>query len=172
MKTVIYYILFTIFIIAGIVGFICQEYLFGIFCIYIAFNIATDHINGLTFKKLKSNIDTLKAECKLLDNIIYKSQTHYDSILSKKIRRTIMLHYSKLDNVEHTLDFSNLYKLQISAIHIDDTDEVCNITITLSRPGILIGKHGTGFEALLNVLKQELNKEVKITIKEDKIWHC
>lgn len=45
------------------------------------------------------------------------------------------------------------------------------ITITLERPGLLIGKHGTTIDALKKSLSDMYNKQVKIEIKESKLWH-
>lgn len=61
-------------------------------------------------------------------------------------------------------------QLQITNLEFDIKPEKIILTVTLCRPGLLIGKAGRTIDALTKWLS-ERNQEVEIKIVESKLWH-
>ncbi len=59
-----------------------------------------------------------------------------------------------------------LYHAGISWIGIDRTGDSIRVNIHTARPGLVIGKKGTGIDALREDLKRKLSREVTINIQE------
>ncbi|AEM69724.1 ribosomal protein S3 [Allomuricauda ruestringensis DSM 13258] len=64
--------------------------------------------------------------------------------------------------------FARLAKASVSRVIIERTLKLITITITTSRPGIIIGKGGQEVDKLKEELKKITNKEVQINIHEIK----
>merc|ERR1712176_1167693 len=64
--------------------------------------------------------------------------------------------------------YARLAKASVSRIIIERTLKLITITITTSRPGIIIGKGGQEVDKLKEELKKITNKEVQINIHEIK----
>jgi small subunit ribosomal protein S3 len=58
----------------------------------------------------------------------------------------------------------------ITNVAVSENKNQFNVEITTHRPGMLIGKGGTFIDGLKKLLTAELNKEVIIDIKENKMW--
>ncbi len=58
----------------------------------------------------------------------------------------------------------------IHFIEVDEVEEIVNVTITLERPGIFIGKAGSTINQITTFLTMYLNKTVKIHLKEFNPW--
>lgn len=56
----------------------------------------------------------------------------------------------------------------IKEIHIDRTENEVSITLKVSKPGLVIGKGGTGVESLEKELKKLTSSKIKITAEEVK----
>lgn len=61
-------------------------------------------------------------------------------------------------------------RLEITDVVVKNKKLFIEITITLVRPGLLIGKQGRTIDALKEYLEKLLEKFVEIKIKESKIW--
>ena len=57
----------------------------------------------------------------------------------------------------------------VKDIHIDRTENELSITLKVSKPGLVIGKGGTGVEAVEKELKKITSSKIKITAEEVKI---
>lgn len=60
---------------------------------------------------------------------------------------------------------------EITNVEPEDTKDAVNVTITLGRPGLLIGKGGRTMDLLKEHLTKCFQKEAKIFIIESKLWH-
>jgi hypothetical protein len=60
------------------------------------------------------------------------------------------------------------FQLNIFSIEVDTQDETVDVTISLKRPGLLIGKGGKDINALESKLKNVFNMQTKIHIREIK----
>jgi len=63
-----------------------------------------------------------------------------------------------------------IHKFGITDIQFNETDEATEMTITLERPGILIGRAGTVINQLAEHLSNYHDFPVKILIIESKLW--
>jgi len=61
-------------------------------------------------------------------------------------------------------------QMEITDISTKKIKEILLITITLNRPGLLIGKAGERIDALEKYLKEYFEKAVKIHIEESRLW--
>lgn len=64
-----------------------------------------------------------------------------------------------------------IHNLMITNFEVEKTSNVINITITLERPGILIGKGGITIDSLKKYLENQIQIPVTIKIKESRMWH-
>jgi len=80
---------------------------------------------------------------------------------SKKVRRTMYQFF----NIE---DWS--YYTSITKIDVYKEKKRLLIIVETHRPGLLIGKGGSTINALIDRLKEELKTDVKISIRECKLW--
>jgi hypothetical protein len=62
----------------------------------------------------------------------------------------------------------SFYRLNIFGITVDTQDETVDVTISLKRPGLLIGKGGKDIKALENELRKVFNMPTTIHINEIK----
>ena len=62
------------------------------------------------------------------------------------------------------------YEITITKVEVFKHKNHLEILIETHRPGILIGKAGNTIDALINWLKDDLKTEVKINLKESKLW--
>jgi len=82
--------------------------------------------------------------------------------LDDTVKKTIKMYY---DDNGLSLDL-----LGIRDIHSENKKDQVLITIELERPGILIGKGGQNIDNLNKYLKDFLEKDISINIKESKFW--
>lgn len=61
-------------------------------------------------------------------------------------------------------------QLEITNLEFDFKPKKLILTVTLGRPGLLIGKGGRTIDALAEWLSDE-NQKVEIRIKESTLWH-
>ena len=61
-----------------------------------------------------------------------------------------------------------LYYAGVSEIIIERTTKKVKITVIAARPGIIIGKKGADIERIKDILKNMINKDISINIKEAK----
>lgn len=90
--------------------------------------------------------------------------------LLKKTKRTIWYYFT-----DEYGEKSHLSSLGITNIEVEFGDKSKDIfdyevTITLERPGLLIGKGGRTINELTKTLSEELEGEVKIYIHESSLW--
>ena len=64
-----------------------------------------------------------------------------------------------------------IHKFGITDIKFNETDEATEMTVTLERPGILIGRAGTVINQLTTHLSEYHGCPVKVLIIESKLWH-
>ena len=94
--------------------------------------------------------------------------TFYTKYLAKKnkkqksIRRAIGRYFdeSKI----------NRSRFEITDIQSKFKSNKIIVTITLDKPGLLIGKGGRGIDQLIEYLTKRFDKEVRIKIIESKLW--
>jgi ribosomal protein S3 len=84
------------------------------------------------------------------------------SITPKKVRRLINQFFVNEDIVRQSLE--------ITDVVVKNKWYCVKVTITLGRPGLLIGKAGKTIDALVLYLEKILEKNVVISIKESKLW--
>lgn len=66
--------------------------------------------------------------------------------------------------------YDGFIRLQITNIQVEIKEKLIIITVTLERPGLLIGKGGKDIDAISKRINEWLDKSVKIEIKESNIW--
>jgi len=71
---------------------------------------------------------------------------------------------------EPIIGYEMFRKLQITNIEVK-IDKIITITVTLERPGLLIGKAGRTIDELTERLSKRLNDKVEIIIKDSEIWN-
>lgn len=87
--------------------------------------------------------------------------------MEKDIARAIGYFYFERENKDEGEAIEAIKNLQIHKIEY--TDGV--VIITLSRPGLLIGKKGENITSLVEYLKKEFKDMKEIRIKEDNILY-
>lgn len=80
----------------------------------------------------------------------------------KSVRRSIDFYFDEYDVNRAILEITDVKSKFISKKII--------ITITLCRPGLLIGKQGKDIDKLTAYLSRRFDKEVQIKILESKLW--
>ena len=87
-----------------------------------------------------------------------------EAALKKKVCRTIRTFFEYSDfNV-------SLISMGITDVSVEQNKKEMKITITLERPGLLIGKKGRVIDALETYLKDAFDTTVSIIIEESKLW--
>ena len=84
------------------------------------------------------------------------------SITPKKVRRLMNQFFINKDITRQTLEITDVV-VKNKLTHV-------KVTVTLGRPGLLIGKMGRTIDALTLYLEKILEKKVEISIKESKLW--
>lgn len=64
----------------------------------------------------------------------------------------------------------NFLQPTINNVEVKENKTTLLITITTSRPGLLIGKGGRYIDALKEYIESQLKKKVTIHIEESKLW--
>lgn len=85
-----------------------------------------------------------------------------DEKLNKQVKISLQMFFDSQNIIRHTLE--------ITDVEIKDLNTTLDITITLARPGILIGKGGQTVTALVEYLETWFKKSVKLNIIESKLW--
>jgi ribosomal protein S3 len=80
----------------------------------------------------------------------------------KRIRRWMQQFFENEDIVR--------CRLEITAVDVKIKRHKITVTVTLGRPGLLIGKAGRTIDALKAYLEKIAEREVEIKIKESKLW--
>lgn len=80
----------------------------------------------------------------------------------KRVRRAIGFYFDEHDIYRSVLEITDIQSKFKS-------NEII-ITITLGRPGLLIGKGGKDIDKLTKYLTRRFDKEVQIKIIESKLW--
>jgi len=93
-----------------------------------------------------------------------KKRIQENQILKKKVCRTIRNFFEYADLKASIISFG------ITDVSVEQNKKEMKITITLERPGLLIGKHGRVINALETHLKGVFSMDVSISIKESKLW--
>ena len=75
-----------------------------------------------------------------------------------------ILHHIVCRNIEHP------DVLQVTNISIKENKTKMVVTVSLGRPGLLIGRHGSIIDQIEKDMSDFFHKEVKISIKETIIW--
>ena len=81
----------------------------------------------------------------------------------QKVRRYINMHFEN-EAIQRSL-------MEITDIKVKKKKFFLEITITLVRPGLLIGKGGRTIDGLKKYLEKLLDVFVEIKVKESKLWH-
>ena len=84
------------------------------------------------------------------------------AITSKRVKRMILQHFEN-ESINKSI-------MEITNVVVKNKKCCIFITITLERPGILIGKAGRTIDGLEKYLERIFEKPVKISIKESKLW--
>jgi ribosomal protein S3 len=78
-------------------------------------------------------------------------------------RNYVIMHlYLILNEEDRDINVYGITRIQV---------ERNTLTITLTRPGIFIGKAGNHYEAVKQVLSARLGEPISIKIKESKLWN-
>lgn len=84
------------------------------------------------------------------------------SITPKKVRRLMNQFFENEGIVRQSLE--------ITDVAVKNKRSYVKVTITLGRPGLLIGKMGSTIDALTLYLEKVLEKKFEINIIESKLW--
>lgn len=82
--------------------------------------------------------------------------------LLKEIKRGMVSYWE-------TNDMSRI-PMGITNVDFKKEKDILNITVTLERPGLLIGKTGRNIDGLRKALKKCLKQKVEVLLIEDKSW--
>jgi ribosomal protein S3 len=95
----------------------------------------------------------------------------YDTI-DWKIRHHIKGYFDGYEHYDEKWTLQKVYthQLGITDIKVKDNKSNIIITITLLRPGLLIGKAGCEIDNLTKKLTEWMNKPVTIKIIESRLW--
>lgn len=92
-----------------------------------------------------------------------RSRKHdLNAITPRRVKLMILQHFENEDINKNIMGITNVV--------VKNKKSRIFITITLERPGILIGKAGRTIDGLENYLVRIFEKPVKISIKESKLW--
>ena len=91
-----------------------------------------------------------------------KRKQELRSITPKKVRRLINQFFENESIVRQSLE--------ITDVVVKNKRSYVEVTITLGRPGLLIGKGGSTIDALILYLERVLEKKFEIKIIESKLW--
>lgn len=91
-----------------------------------------------------------------------KRKQELHTITSQRVRRRMSQFFVNED--------INRSVLEITDVDVKIKKKLVIVTVTLGRPGLLIGKMGRTIDALTEYLKKILERDVEILIKESKLW--
>lgn len=104
----------------------------------------------------------------------FENKEHVD--LKRKIKfffRTFFEGY--VDEVDFYIEPTikmELCKLEITDLSFKFKKDYIQLTVTLGRPGLLVGRYGSTIDNLMSSLTSYVGKKVKIYIIESKLWNC
>ena len=93
---------------------------------------------------------------------------YYDQMIKPKIKNC-PLYRLGIHNIVCTKQIKTKHGIFNSNIEVGD--QFIHITITLDRPGLLIGKAGNTYDMLVKELEDKLSSKVHIDIIESKLWN-
>ena len=106
----------------------------------------------------------------MLNRIQTKGQTLARQISDQKsLKRQFRMFFEGYEGYEAVVEIP-IHKFGITDIQFNETDTATEMTITLERPGILIGRAGTVINQLKEYLSEHHGAPVKILIIESKLW--
>jgi len=107
----------------------------------------------------------------MLNRIQTKGQTLTRQISDQKsLKQQFRMFFEGYEGYEAVVEIP-IHKFGITDIQFNETDEATEMTITLERPGILIGRAGTVINQLTSHLTGYHGAPVKILIIESRLWH-
>lgn len=106
----------------------------------------------------------------------FTSRVHYDEYTAVKLINSNPNYwvFNPVEAVTYVLKMYfnstpiTFYRLNIFGIDVDTQNETVDVTISLKRPGLLIGKAGKDIKAVENELRNVFNMPTTIHIKEIK----
>ena len=93
---------------------------------------------------------------------------YYNQMIKPKIKN-FPLYRLGIHNIIAKRETKTKYSIFNTGIEVGDV--YINITITLDRPGLLIGKAGSTYDLLLKYLEDTLSSKIHIHIIESKLWN-
>ena len=106
----------------------------------------------------------------------WSSRVHYDEYGAVKLIKSNPNYwvFNPVEAVTYVLKMYfnstpiSFYRMNIFGIDVNTQDETVDVTISLKRPGLLIGKAGKDIKAVENELRKVFNMPTTIHIKEIK----
>jgi len=93
---------------------------------------------------------------------------YYNQMIKPKIKN-FPLYRLGIHNIIAKRETKTKHDIFNTGIEVGDV--YINITITLDRPGLLIGKAGSTYDLLLKYLEDTLSSKIHIHIIESKLWN-
>lgn len=90
--------------------------------------------------------------------------------IEQQILREISICMYEYENQDYVRADSHVKQFGITDIVYNETENIAYIT--LIRPGIIIGSKGVLIEAITKHLKKKINKDLKISLIENRINEC
>lgn len=160
----------------GINCIIGHDIIFGILFIiggvayiimFIIFDTILDSlsIDNYKYKLCKQLWPNYFDKIKLLHVQSSRQQVFYHSL---KVQ--FKIYFDGINNVVDPVSNIHIFQLGITDITFNEQDGVTMMNITLERPGLLIGKGGSTYDAVTKYLSKP-ERPVKINIIESKLWN-
>jgi len=134
--------------------------------------------------KSSSSLDEIEKDIEKLTRHMIRKQEKgkkYEGLESgyKSLKNTFRLFFEgwddAMDNFGSGLGMDPVVdipisKLGITDIQFNETEEHTSMTITLERPGLLIGRAGQTIDAVTAYLSENHDRPVKVLIIESRLW--
>lgn len=91
-----------------------------------------------------------------------KIEKEINSLTPRRVRR-LMSQFFVNEDISRDV-------LEITDVDVKIKKKLVTVTVTLGRPGLLIGKMGKTIDALKEYLENMIERDVEILIKESKLW--
>lgn len=112
-------------------------------------------------EKFKNNLKLFQSDCYMLRLWI----EHYWNKKKNDKQFRIWSMYNALEMLD-----IDIRDMQFSKVDVKETKKKITYTITLGRPGLLIGRHGIQIDSIRNHITVMTHKEVVINVIEHDIW--
>jgi len=109
---------------------------------------------------MKNTINTL---IKLINS---KNVEENNDVYENTIKALILDFFTKRDNK----DIPHLKSLNITNFDFNFNFEIIEVFVTLTEAGLLVGKNGTTIKQLGGYLSKNLNKKVRVYVKESDLF--